>query len=239
MAAEPSRTDMNTALSEHLLPGEKLLWSGQPQRIDRWRRLNTLPDRTGMSWITAIAAIGGAVAAVGYIVTTTEGRLLSWPAILAAAVLGLILYGSIRKIRIVISGLGTADSITYGVTDRRILFVDAGNQRSPQSINIDLLPEPGLSVSEDGLYTVVFWWKDIKAIGSLERAAVLNALSDGRPLTPAFSQAQAFRTAVEQAGFKVRRGGRQYPPRFENITDGPAVLRLVQNARDIAIRSAD
>jgi hypothetical protein len=227
-----SSTDTGALLQDALQPGETVLWSGRPRRIDRWRRLAALPDR-GISWPAAvIAAVIGIAVALWFLPP------LSWPMQACAILLTGALYMVWRRASIMLRGAWYAGSMLYAVTDRRILFIDAGNLRSPQSIDIALLPDVGLSDAGDGLHTVVFGPPDRKALhvasGSVTGGDILRLARDGGSLPAQHARVERFLDALRRERL-IADVKRYRPPRFEAIVNGPTVIRHVREAMSTAV----
>jgi hypothetical protein len=229
-----SSTDTGALLQDALKPGETVLWSGRPRRIDRWRRLTALPDR-GISWPAAVIA-----AVIGIAVALSFLPPLSWPMQACAIMLTGALYMIWRRACIVLRGAWYGSAILYAVTDRRIVFIDAGNLRSPQSIDIALLPDVSLSDAGDGLHTVIFGPPDRKALhlasGSVTGRDVIRLVRKGGTLPAQHARVEGFLDALRREKLVPDRK-RYRPPRFEAIVHGPTVVRHVREAMSAAAAS--
>jgi hypothetical protein len=122
-----------------LLPGERLLWSGRPQRIVPtgldWYRLVF-----GLVWVSVIAGTG----------LPFSGRGISFIGLVFLA------FGIAATWVPVIARLWVMRRAVYAVTDRRVVLADRVSGRTRAAAYLAALPPPVTRPRHDGVGTVAF-----------------------------------------------------------------------------------
>jgi hypothetical protein len=137
-----------------LLPGERLLWSGRPQRLI-FARFDWYQFAFGLLW--GIATI---------VVPVARHEPLSF----FAWAVGV---GGVAFVWVpVVARLRGRRGVEYVVTDRRIVLADRFSGRTRASAYLGTLPPPVARIRQDGSGTIVF--------GGFSRAPLMPLLRRGR-----------------------------------------------------------
>ncbi|MEV5716373.1 hypothetical protein AB0L41_20970 [Amycolatopsis mediterranei] len=123
--------------ADGLLPGERLLWWGQPQRL----------TPTLLDWGQfAIGLLWGIAAVVIPLARHDPLSFFSW----VVGVGGLASWGAVA------ARVRARRSVAYLVTDRRIVLADRFSGRTRASAYLGTLPPPVVRIRQDGSGTIVF-----------------------------------------------------------------------------------
>ena len=146
------------------MPGERLLWWGRPQRL----------TPTQAEWCQlAMGLLWGIVTIVVPVAKHEPLSLFGW----AVGVGGVVfLWGA------VFVGVRARRSVTYVVTDRRILLVDRFSGKTRASAYAGTLPPPVARIRPDGSGTIVF--RRTRGFGSVPSLASVPLLVSGLVAVP-------------------------------------------------------
>ncbi len=172
---------VETVLQSELLPGERLLWSGQPRQgiAPRLRNLTTIP--VGLVWglIASTLLVGG-----------LTGR-DAWPMALCGLPLGV---GALFLVGWPFVGDALQRRHTYyGLTNQRLLIVAKLWQGHVRALNLRTLNEVQLSLGRGGRGTLAFG-----AAGSMLGMVPTAWLMGGRFGPAAFEDIEQPRAVYEQ-----------------------------------------
>lgn len=147
-----------------LLPGERLLWSGRPQRLT-FARFDWCQFLFGLLW--GIATIVVPVA------RHDPMSLFSWAVGLGGLAFGWVPVGS---------RLHARRSVEYVLTDRRIVLADRFSGMTRASAYLGTLPPPVARIRQDGSGTVDFG--RFLRIASMPTPATVSLLVTGLVAVP-------------------------------------------------------
>ncbi|MFJ7216503.1 hypothetical protein [Amycolatopsis sp. NPDC098790] len=126
-----------------LLPGERLLWSGSPQRV----------APTGIEWF--VPAAGTVVAALCALVAPIPEQEFPF----ANPILAILTFASAWGL--VLARMGTARRSGYAVTDQRVLIADRVSGRIRYAAALGTYPPSVTWLGRGGLGTVTFTEPDL------------------------------------------------------------------------------
>ncbi|MEU0791773.1 hypothetical protein ABZ342_17025 [Amycolatopsis sp. NPDC005961] len=139
--------------SNVLLPGERLLWSGRPQRFTL-ARFDWLQLVFGLAWLIATIVVP--------VARHQSLSFLAW---------GVGVGGVASQWVPVVVRVRGRRGVEYVVTDRRIVLADRFSGRTRASAYLGTLPPPVVRIRRDGSGTIVF--------GKFSRAPVVPPPSVG------------------------------------------------------------
>lgn len=135
---------VETKLNSELLPGERLLWSGQPRQgfMLRWRNLMMAP--VGLVW-----GMMGVVFTAGALVERADRPMLLIGLPLSVAALLMVCAPTVADILL-------RRRTYYGLTDQRLLIVTDLRRRHVRGLNLRTLSEVQYSEGRRGRGTLTF-----------------------------------------------------------------------------------